>query len=806
MGVWLGRFNAWCRRHVLLVNVALAAWIALPVVAAQTSMVHAPGFLFYYDSPPLIWTLATLAPAFVCRRWPEASAAAMVAVGLAQLLLGPSMLFTDATALLVLYMVIVHGDPRKARAWTLLAFSISYIGVLMISASLTIGPLLERSWYWTPCMAMTPGECGSTIVEYVVTGASIATLFLVPTVVLGLWQRARMATIRMMRERNEALLRRERDVRQVAADAERARIARDMHDVVAHTLSIIIVQSDGGRYAGLHDAAVAKRTMDTIRRESQHALRDMQRLLGAIGGSAHPSYQDIDILLDQARAACPDITLIRRRSGTISPRLTAANSETLYRVVQEALSNVRKYAGPHVTVSITEQWNEHAVTVSIVDDGRGAGACQDGHLPGYGLTGMHERATAAGGCFAAGPGKHGGFTVCITLPLDAPAITADGQADSHHATQRVSGVDIALTVPRWLHRGSLRRMCLDLITHVRSRDINQATLSHGTRVERLSQWAERHYVLVDCLEAGLLTLMIATVGIWQASLLLGSSTPWRANTAICLLMVVPMALRRRFPESSAAYVAVLCALELLCYPDIPAINLLALLSLYCVTLYGRPSAVRWATAAALADAVLVGLKVWSTAQGHTILLGTLLVIRPIRPLIWYDSLMWTIIVILLSLATIASALWARNSGANALVLQAREQAITAEQEQQRILAANEERNRIAASIRQEVRDTLTQVIEQADEGLAMLQRYETLHRPADPQDIDHAFAAIGSQGRDALARMRELLRILRETGHSDGGYDNDGMQLSPAKPLDEQLHRQAASSRHEPSRQKPSVA
>ena len=116
---------------------------------------------------------------------------------------------------------------------------------------------------------------------------------IISTVIVAFWQRARLATVRMMRERNDAIAARDQDERDIAALAERARIARDMHDVVAHTLSIIIVQSDGGRYAGTHDPAVARNTMETIRHESERALHDMQRLLGVFGGSPHADYNDI---------------------------------------------------------------------------------------------------------------------------------------------------------------------------------------------------------------------------------------------------------------------------------------------------------------------------------------------------------------------------------------------------------------------------------------------------------------------------------------------------------------------------------
>lgn len=96
-------------------------------------------------------------------------------------------------------------------------------------------------------------EVANMVAQYMLVLTPIFEVCIISTVIVAFWQRARLATVRMMRERNEAIAARDQDERDIAALAERARIARDMHDVVAHTLSIIIVQSDGGRYAGTHD-------------------------------------------------------------------------------------------------------------------------------------------------------------------------------------------------------------------------------------------------------------------------------------------------------------------------------------------------------------------------------------------------------------------------------------------------------------------------------------------------------------------------------------------------------------------------
>ena len=132
-------------------------------------------------------------------------------------------------------------------------------------------------------------SCAAASMESSLLYFIMFTLVLATTLVAALWQRARQHTIRMLGERNAAIAAREQEEKLIAASAERARIARDMHDIVAHTLSIIIIQSDGGRYAATHDVQLARSTMDTIRHEAEHAMHDMKQLLGVFGARRMPT-------------------------------------------------------------------------------------------------------------------------------------------------------------------------------------------------------------------------------------------------------------------------------------------------------------------------------------------------------------------------------------------------------------------------------------------------------------------------------------------------------------------------------------
>ena len=160
------------------------------------------------------------------------------------------------------------------------------------------------------------------------------------------------------------------------------------------------------------------------------------------------------------------------------------------------------------------------------------------------------------------------------------------------------------------------------------------------------------------------------------------------------------------------------------------------------------------------------------------------------PAAFASAIMFMVISLALCISATAMARWSRSSGSNALVLQAREEALRAEQAKQRILAANMERDRISESIRSEVTMTLTSVIDQAVAGLRMLDDCERHGEQPSSEAISEAFAAIGSQGRAALAHMRKLLGVLRETGFSDEAHrqEQPGMQLRPAASLDKQLH------------------
>ena len=860
------RLLSWMHGHVFAGDLIITLAIGILLFGVTGGITYNPGLLFdLKPSTQMAWEAAMLIPLLI-RRWrPQTGALLCVALTLAHLIFGPCLLGADILALFMLYSVIVYGNPKNTKAFIVLALAIGLLASALIAWTMTNGPLLTggKVHTWSSWNSSNPNDTMVTedIIGSIYTGTSMSEVAgmmaqymlaltpifevcIISTIVMSFWHRARMATVRMMRERNEAIAARDQDERDIAALAERARIARDMHDVVAHTLSIIIVQSDGGRYAGTHDPAVARNTMETIRHESERALHDMQRLLGVFGGSPHADYNDIDNLVEQARTVSPDIRIRRSLTGTVSPeQLSGPASAASYHMVQEALTNIRKYAGPHVDVYIKESWNNNSFTLTVTDNGRGAAASIDGHTPGYGLLGMRERIESAGGSLQAGPRLGGGFEVMATLPYGGKEPATDETGEQYASEQSEScnttaisskaklsdeaitrniAVSISARIPnqpseqtqettqsagRNYRSNALQHLRItapnlrDLLTSLKLESVELANTSNARSsnwVERVSAWTQRHYVLMDAVGA---LLLVALLNPMSVSLFSDSPRDMQLSRAIAICCLLTLALRRRFPETCALIVFVLSVVQLVFLGSIEVGHIVAsLCALYSAVLYGREHAWRWTGLAAVTCSALMGLKIAADQHGYTTLFDAIAAsmgltepvsATPSSGAALFTGIMYTVAVLMLCAGIMAWARWTRSSDSNALVLQAREEALVAEQEKQRILAANMERDRISASIQAEVTATLNSVINQAVDGIRMLDAAEAQGKEPTADEISAAFKAIGEQGRAALKRMRELLGVLRETGFSDDAHAGSAseLQLRPAAPLEEQLQR-----------------
>ncbi|MET9467564.1 sensor histidine kinase [Streptomyces sp. NPDC006544] len=245
--------------------------------------------------------------------------------------------------------------------------------------------------------------------------------------VLGDSLRTRRAYYAQLVERNQRLEKERAAQAQVAVAAERARIARELHDVVAHNVSVMVVQADGAAYVMDSAPEQAKEALQTISGTGRLALAEMRRLLGVLRTGEpqesedyvpQPDVEQIDVLVEQVRAA--GLAVDFEVEGTPRP-LPSGLELTAYRIVQEALTNTRKHAGPDARASVRLVYFDDGLGLLVEDDGRGAAheLYQDGGADGagHGLIGMRERIGMVGGTLDAGPRPGGGFRISALLPL-----------------------------------------------------------------------------------------------------------------------------------------------------------------------------------------------------------------------------------------------------------------------------------------------------------------------------------------------------------------------------------------------------
>jgi signal transduction histidine kinase len=232
------------------------------------------------------------------------------------------------------------------------------------------------------------------------------------------WVSAYVAAVELWRARRE----RREQARAAAAEAdrrrgseERLRIARDLHDVLGHHISLINVQAGVALYLMDDDPEQARSALTAIKQSSRDLLREMRSTLGVLRGvDEQPPHQPVaglarlDELVEATRAAGLPVTV---EIGGEARELPPSVDTAAYRIIQEALTNARKHAGP-ARASVLLTYTEDGITMRIDDDGTGPVGKSDG---GNGLPGMRERATALGGTLTAGPRPGGGFRVVAHL-------------------------------------------------------------------------------------------------------------------------------------------------------------------------------------------------------------------------------------------------------------------------------------------------------------------------------------------------------------------------------------------------------
>jgi signal transduction histidine kinase len=393
----LKRAWAWWRGRRLLVDFA---WMS-PLLAL--SLLLAPAHTNYGGPagavPAAVYfslTAALCLPLIWRRRRPLTVFAIIALTAFVQWVAGWTVITPDAAVLPAMYTVAAQCSFR----WAVAAGAVAGLGAVLGAARSSGG-----DWRYLR----------GVLIPLVIAVAGVW--------IFGVYAKTRRAYLRSVEDR-AARLEHERDIEvQVATATERARIARELHDVVAHNVSVMVVQADGAAYAIDADPARAKHALEMIAGTGRQALTEMRRLLGVLraGGDAgpygpQPGVEQIDELVRQVRGAgLPvEVAIDEEVDGAVRA-LPYGLQLTLFRVVQEALTNTMKHGGAAAAARVCLRHRDDAVEVVVSDDGRGAAAYDDGR--GHGLVGMRERVAMYGGTVRTGFIAGGGYEVAVRIPL-----------------------------------------------------------------------------------------------------------------------------------------------------------------------------------------------------------------------------------------------------------------------------------------------------------------------------------------------------------------------------------------------------
>jgi signal transduction histidine kinase len=371
--------------RVLLTDAALA--LGLDLLTALP-LIHRG------ESSPLVWLLdqALVLPLVLRRRYPIPVFAVVCVLAAVQWLSGER-LPADAALLLALYTIAAQEPRRHA----FVAAGVLELGVVL--ASIRFAPTGD-------------GVVGSLVF---LTGL-VAAAYL-----FGTNLRTRRDYLASVEDRALRLeVERDQQAR-LGAIAERTRIAREMHDIVAHNLSVMITLADGAVVTQASEPAASGDAMAQVASTGRQALGEMRRLLGVLrddddgsGVDPQPGLDQLEDLMEQVRRT----GLAVRKDVRGTPRaLTMTEQLTVYRAVQEALTNTMKHARGATAATVLLDWQPQALGVTVTDDGAAPPHPGPSATDGLGLSGMRERLAVHGGTLRAGPRSRTGWLVQATLPF-----------------------------------------------------------------------------------------------------------------------------------------------------------------------------------------------------------------------------------------------------------------------------------------------------------------------------------------------------------------------------------------------------
>ena len=443
----LRRLDQWTRLHPVRTDVMAAAalftvLVALPWIALGPMV--APDPQGRQTAVSLLAGAGMVLPWAVRRVRPVASAAVVTAAAVLHLLAGPEF----SLSLLMVPLTVYNLAANAPRSVSVAGLLLGLVGGVANGVKVWLFP----AQFVTPdgLTVRSPAEPLAMVIMAIGCGLMVLTAWAFGDVV-----RNRRLTVRALEDRAHRLEVQSRQERELAAADERSHIAREMHDIVAHSLQVVISQADGARYAAAAKPALAVTALETIGQTGRSALADMRQLLGVLretgetvagvpgvtdddarrpaadvvaspdgrgtrlppGRRPQPRLADLPALVETMRLSGLEVSLLE--TGTPRRALPAGGELAAYRIVQEALTNTLRHGGPDADAFVTLAWTARGLDLQIDDDGCGAAADPATRGSGQGLRGAAERTALFGGTLETGPRVGTGYRVSAHLPYSA---------------------------------------------------------------------------------------------------------------------------------------------------------------------------------------------------------------------------------------------------------------------------------------------------------------------------------------------------------------------------------------------------
>ena len=441
----LRRLDQWTRLHPVRTDVMAAAalftvLVALPWIALGPMV--APDPQGRQTAVSLLAGAGMVLPWAVRRVRPVASAAVVTAAAVLHLLAGPEF----SLSLLMVPLTVYNLAANAPRSVSVAGLLLGLVGGVANGVKVWLFP----AQFVTPdgLTVRSPAEPLAMVIMAIGCGLMVLTAWAFGDVV-----RNRRLAVRALEDRAHRLEVQSRQERELAAADERSHIAREMHDIVAHSLQVVISQADGARYAAAAKPALAVTALETIGQTGRSALADMRQLLGVLretgetvagvpgvtdddarrpaadaspdgrgtrlppGRRPQPRLADLPALVETMRLSGLEVSLLE--TGTPRRALPAGGELAAYRIVQEALTNTLRHGGPDADAFVTLAWTARGLDLQIDDDGCGAAADPATRGSGQGLRGAAERAALFGGTLETGPRVGAGYRVSAHLPYSA---------------------------------------------------------------------------------------------------------------------------------------------------------------------------------------------------------------------------------------------------------------------------------------------------------------------------------------------------------------------------------------------------